>query len=78
MTLKEKKQKELFLKQFGDHLKKLRMEKGISGAELSRMLFMDKPNLTRLEKGRVNPSLYILKQISEALNISLDEMFRDL
>lgn len=73
----EKKKREEFQVCFGKHLKKLREDKGISGAELARRSYMDKPNITRLEKGRINPSLYILKQICEALEIRLDELMKD-
>ncbi len=74
---KEKHKKQQFLIEFGNHIRKLRKEKSISGSELSRLLFMDKPNITRIEKGRVNPSLYMIKQICKALDISLDELFKD-
>ena len=78
MTLKEKerREKELWLKSFGAHVKKMRIKKGISGAEFARLLFIDQPNLTRLEKGRVNPSLYVIKQICDVLDLNLDEFFR--
>lgn len=71
------KEKEIFLKNIGEHIKRERLKKGISGAELSRMIFMDKPNLTRIEKGRVNPSLYVIKQICIALELPLAEFFKD-
>jgi transcriptional regulator with XRE-family HTH domain len=73
----EKKKREEFQICFGKHLKTLRIEKGISGAELARRCYMDKPNITRLEKGRINPSLYILKKICEALEINLYELMKD-
>ena len=72
----EKKLKELWLKELGAYIRKVRLEKGYTGAELARELFIDKPNLTRLEKGRVNPSIYILKQICDVLEITLDEFFQ--
>ncbi len=78
MTLKdrEKKVKEEFLKELGNHIKLIRIEKNISGAELSRLLFMEKPNITRLEKGRVNPSIYLIKQICDVLEISMDDFWK--
>jgi DNA-binding XRE family transcriptional regulator len=39
------------------------------------MLDMDQPNITRLEKGRVNPSIYLVKQICETLGVSIEELF---
>jgi putative transcriptional regulator len=74
---KEKKEKQLWLKAFGAHVKKMRLKKDISGAELARLLFMDKPNITRLEKGRVNPSVYLVKQLCDVLHISVDDFFKE-
>ena len=74
---KEKKAKEQFLKSFGAHIKQVRIEKGLSGADLAGMLLMDQPNLTRIEKGRVNVSIYFVKQVCNALEISFERMFKD-
>ena len=78
MTAKEKerREKELWLKSFGSHIKKMRIKKGISGAEFARLLFIDQPNLTRLEKGRVNPSIYLIKEMCDVLDISMEEFFK--
>ena len=80
MTLKEKerKEKQLWLKAFGAHLKKMRVGKGLSGAEFARLLFIDQPNLTRLEKGRVNPSIYLIKKMCDGLDISMSEFFSNM
>jgi putative transcriptional regulator len=74
---KEKREKEIWLKALGAHIKKTRLQKGITGAELARMLLMDKPNITRLEKGRVNPSVYFIKQVCDVLEINLVEFFKE-
>ena len=74
---KEKKEKEELLKRFGEHIVKIRLKKKMSGAELARRCFMDKPNITRLEKGRINPSLFYLKKICAGLEINLKELFRN-
>lgn len=73
---KEKKEKQAWLKAFGAHIKKMRTEKGISGAEFARLLFIDQPNVTRLEKGRVNPSVFLIKQICGILELSIEEFFK--
>jgi putative transcriptional regulator len=80
MTSKEKeklrKEREAWLKAFGAHIKKMRIEKGLSGAEFARLIDIDQPNVTRLEKGRVNPSLFFIKQICDVLEMSIDEFFK--
>ena len=76
VVLKEKKERDKFLLQLGEHLRKKRLSKGISAGELSRRCFMDKPNLFRIEKGRMNPSIYILHKLADALEITLEELLR--
>ena len=50
----EDKNKEEFIKQFGQHLKNIRKDKGLTGAEIARRCFIDKPNIHRLENGGIN------------------------
>lgn len=75
-AIQEKKEKEKFLKRFGEHIKSIRIKKGLTGAELARRCFMDKQNVFKLEKGKFNPSLFYLKKISEGLEIDLDELIK--
>jgi transcriptional regulator with XRE-family HTH domain len=74
---KERREKQQWLKAFGAHIKKMRTAKGISEAEFARLLFIDQPNLTRLEKGRTNPSVYLIKRICDVLEISMAKFFSD-
>jgi len=76
LTEKEKRERVKFNVRIGNHIRKKRLVKKISAAELARLCFMDKPNLLRIEKGRVNTSIYILNKIAEALEISLEELFK--
>lgn len=64
-------------KKFGKHLKKLRIEMGITGAELSRRTFIEKSHITRLEKGGDNPTLFTLQKIADALEISMADLFKE-
>jgi len=72
-TMEEKK---ALLRRFGLHVKQLRTEKGITGAELARRCDMDKPNMARIERGETNPTLVTLMRIALALNISLEVLFK--
>ena len=63
------------LKRFGQQLKRIREQKGISAAELSRLTFIDKPHITRLEKGGTNPTLTTLVKLAESLDVELHELF---
>jgi putative transcriptional regulator len=66
--------KEQLLKKLGKHIAALRKEKSISQAELARLCDKDPQSLNRLEKGRINPSIFFLYQISIELNIPLKEI----
>lgn len=70
------KDKENLQKKFGKHLKKLCIGMNISSAELSRRTFIEKPNITRLEKGGANPTLETLQKIADALEISMEDLFK--
>ena len=69
---------EKFLNNFARHLKKLREKKELSSAEMSRRCYMDRSNYSRYESGTANPSLSTLKIFCEALEISLEELFKGL
>jgi predicted transcriptional regulator len=70
------KEKEILQKKFGKQLKKVRTELGISSAELSRRSFIEKPHITRLEKGDTNPTLSTIQKIIDALEISMEDFFK--
>ena len=73
---KEKQDRKKFNVRIGDHVRKKRLAKNLTAAELARRCFMDKPNLLRIEKGRVNTSIYNLNKIADALEIPLEELFK--
>ena len=79
LTIKEreKREKEQWLKAFGVHMRKTRMKKEMKPAELARRAFMERSNIARLEMGRMNPTLYMLKKLSEALDITIQEFLED-
>ena len=60
----------------GNHITEKRLAKKLSTADLAKLCFMDRPNLLRIEKGRVNTSIYILKRITEGLGMTLEEFFK--
>jgi putative transcriptional regulator len=66
--------KEILQKSFGIHVKKLRIQKGLTQVEVSSNMNKDQQSLQRLESGNVSPSLFYLVQLSEALGIALPEL----
>lgn len=66
--------KDTFLKQLGRNIARLREEAGLSQTELALRCDKDRQSLNRLEKGRVNPSIYYLLQIAEELQLPLKDL----
>lgn len=64
------------LELLGKRIKKLRLEKGLSQVDLvARMQGnIDTTNISRIEAGRTNPTIYSLYRLSEALEISMSEL----
>lgn len=59
----------------GKHIQELRELKGMTQQELAAKCNFEKSNMSRLESGRVNPTLSTLEKIVKALDISLAELF---
>ena len=59
-------------------VKELREEKGLSQTELAYKIGKDQPSINRLEKGKVNPSVIYLLEISEGLEMSIIELVNSL
>jgi ribosome-binding protein aMBF1 (putative translation factor) len=59
----------------GKHIQKIRELKGISQQDLAAKCNFEKSNMSRLEAGRVNPTLSTLEKVANALEVSLAELF---
>ena len=73
---KTSKKEEAVLKKLGERITRLRKKIGKSQNDLSYEIGWDKPNLRKIEKGKTNPTVKTLIKISEALKISLSELFK--
>ncbi|WP_293302315.1 helix-turn-helix transcriptional regulator [Pedobacter sp. UBA4863] len=67
---------EELLKKIGQRIKDLRKEKGVSQIELAVELNYEKSNMSRLESGRVNPRIFTLYKVAQALQVDLEEIIR--
>ena len=67
-----------FLESLGGKIKILRKSRGVSQEDLAKQSEITRTYLTQIENGKVNPSIGKIKKISENLNISLCEMFKDI
>jgi transcriptional regulator with XRE-family HTH domain len=66
--------KDLFLKKLGANVARLREEAGLSQTELALRCDKDRQSLNRLEKGRINPSVFYLKELAAELDIPLKDL----
>ncbi|OFY99894.1 MAG: hypothetical protein A3K10_05920 [Bacteroidetes bacterium RIFCSPLOWO2_12_FULL_31_6] len=65
---------EILLKNFGNHIRKIRISKGYTQESLSYDAELDISQIGRIERGKINPSLYVLYRLSKALDVSLKEL----
>jgi transcriptional regulator with XRE-family HTH domain len=59
----------------GQQIQKLRETRGLSQQDLAAKCNFEKSNMSRLEAGRVNPTLSTLEKVAKALEVSLVELF---
>ena len=60
----------------GRRIQNIRESKGISQQELAAKCNFEKSNMSRLEAGRVNPTLATLEKVALALEIDIIELFK--
>tara|TARA_R110002050_G_scaffold167468_1_gene298257 strand:+ start:22257 stop:22475 length:219 start_codon:yes stop_codon:yes gene_type:complete len=58
----------------GERIRQLRESKGISQQNLAAICNFEKSNLSRIEAGRTNPTIFTLFKISQALEVSIAEL----
>lgn len=66
--------KEKLKKLIGLRIVELRKKKGWSQSDLARACGKDRQAIEKLENGKVNPTLYTLLEISNALGIPLHSL----
>ncbi|KAA0991593.1 helix-turn-helix domain-containing protein [Dyadobacter aurulentus] len=61
--------------QIGQKIISLRTEKGWSQSDLARACGKDRQAVEKIENGKVNPTIYTLQEIAEALQVPLVRFF---
>lgn len=66
------------LKNVGKRIQILRLRKGLSQVDLVGKIEgdIDTTNISRIESGRTNPTIYTLYRISQALEVPLEELVK--
>jgi transcriptional regulator with XRE-family HTH domain len=64
------------LKIIGKRIQEIRISKGYSQVDLAGKIngSIDTTNISRIESGRTNPTIYTLHRIAEALEITLSQL----
>ena len=60
-----------------EKIRKARKGKGLSQGELADLIKMNPNHLSRLETGKFQPSIEILKKLADALEVSVDYLLSD-
>ncbi|WP_298342222.1 helix-turn-helix transcriptional regulator [uncultured Algibacter sp.] len=69
-------EKSELLKIVGKRIKEIREDKGLSQVDLVGKIDgnIDTTNISRIESGRTNPTIFTLHRIAEGLDVSLQEI----
>lgn len=59
---------------FGETLRKLRQEKGLSQQQLAKMVFVDRTSVTRWESGNRLPDAMMIMRLSECLGADVTDL----
>lgn len=59
---------------FGDNLKKVRTNKGLSLRSLASMCNLDDSNISKIENGKVNIQLSTIFELAKGLNVEPKEL----
>lgn len=68
--------KEKFLVLVGDNIRRYRMVKSFSQQQLADELNIAKSTIQRIESGKLNPTIWVVKGIASILDVSLDDLIR--
>ena len=59
---------------FGARISAYRRQQGLSQGQLAHWLRMDPSRISRIENGRVQPTIFTAKRIANALHVSLNDL----
>lgn len=61
--------------QFGAHLKRLRLQSGLSQEAFADKCGLDRTYVSGIERGIRNPTLEVISVLSKGLNVNIKELF---
>jgi len=61
---------------FGENMKKIRLEKGMSQGDICRALSLDRAYISNVENGKQNLTISTMEKVAKALGVSVDRLFK--
>jgi transcriptional regulator with XRE-family HTH domain len=65
-----------FLEKFGRNLRKIRQENNLSQEALSDKIEVPRSQISRIERGKGNPTVNTLKRIADVLEVDIELLFQ--
>jgi len=66
---------EIFIKEFGKNLRRIRMSKNISMQNLAYTINVEYSQISRIELGKISTSISTIYEIAKALEVPVFELF---
>lgn len=66
------------VKKFGKHVRKLRLEQGLTQEQLGDKSGLDLTYIGRIERGEQNSSLLVVAAIAKGLGVTVETLFKGL
>lgn len=64
-----------YIKQFGEHLSKLRRNRGLTQQNVADKLNVERTTISYYERGITSPNIETLKKLTLILNVDFNTMF---
>jgi len=61
---------------FGENMKKIRLEKGMSQGDICRSVDLDRAYVSNVENGKQNLTISTMEKVAKALGVSIDTLFK--
>lgn len=61
---------------FGENMKKVRLEKGMSQGDICRALGLDRAYISNVENGKQNLTLSTMEKVAKALGVDIDILLK--
>jgi len=61
---------------FGENMKKIRLEKGMSQGDICRTLGLDRAYISNVENGKQNLTISTMEKVAKALEVNIDILLK--